>query len=92
MVCEFEVAEQQLREALAAVELAKERGFTHSTAIMRLHSPPHDATTPGLGEKMLARFTQCVLKRTATHTYDAENINTLKDIKLVDGDVVFVDE
>lgn len=92
MICEFEVTERQLREALAAVELAKSKGYTYSTAVMRLHSLPHDANTPGLGEVMLARFAGKVNKLTSGARYGVESVELLKTIKLVDGEEVFEDE
>jgi hypothetical protein len=44
MVFEFEMNEQQLRLALEAIEKAKEKGFSHTNAVLRITNMKKDGT------------------------------------------------
>jgi|694.fasta_scaffold12015_5 hypothetical protein len=44
MVFEFEMNEQQLRLALDAIEKAKEKGFSHANAVLRITGMKEDGT------------------------------------------------
>lgn len=89
MMCSSEMTEEQLRLALAAIEKAKERGFSHTTAIVHLSSVNSD------GKKMMTFFSDAVILK--AHTTDPNQdwglarTWSIDWYKCVDGNLVTVD-
>ena len=86
MICSFEVAEEQLRLALAAIEKAKSKGFLHTNAIMAITSVNPD------GSNVRASFVDSVILRNhptdPSKNWGNKRVNQIGWYKCVDNECV----
>lgn len=82
MVCEFEITEKDLKNALAAIKKAKKNGFDETTAIMQISSVGKD------GRDVFASFFDHVILKTKTVNLGNKTTKMIAWYKIVDGNVV----